>query len=102
MRDAVRDFADELANFVFTTTRNRERRIKVREGDRDAIVTALSFYLMFRDNAKARAFLAKTAEDEPRPGDDLSYYLGPSATNATQDQCDELARNVAEAGSANG
>jgi len=32
-----------------------------------------------------------------KPGDDLSYYLGPSATCATAEQCAELERAFKEA-----
>jgi hypothetical protein len=32
-----------------------------------------------------------------KPGDDLSYYLGPSAKRATAEQCRELRRALKEA-----
>jgi hypothetical protein len=32
-----------------------------------------------------------------KPGDDLSYYLGPSAKRATRKQCDELRGTFANA-----
>lgn len=32
-----------------------------------------------------------------KPGDDLSYYLGPAATRATEAQCEELRRALREA-----
>lgn len=32
-----------------------------------------------------------------KPGDDLSYYLGPSAKYATKEQCEELEKMLAEA-----
>ena len=36
--------------------------------------------------------IAEVTWKPPRPGDDLSYYLGPTAKRATQEQCDELDR----------
>ena len=35
-----------------------------------------------------------------KPGDDLSYYLGPDAKRATAEQCRELERMLAEASAA--
>jgi hypothetical protein len=32
-----------------------------------------------------------------KPGDDLSYYLGPAATCATEAQCEELRQALLEA-----
>lgn len=34
---------------------------------------------------------------EIKPGDDLSYYLGPDAACATEEQCEELRRALREA-----
>lgn len=53
----------------------------------------------FREDEIARA-AAEADDDVPlpaaKPGDDLSYYLGPDATCATAEQCAEMERTMAD------
>ena len=41
--------------------------------------------------------IAPPERAKPNPGDDLSYYLGPSAKTASAEQCREVERIFAEA-----
>ena len=41
--------------------------------------------------------ITQVSDMDFKPGDDLSYYLGPAATCATEAQCEELRQALLEA-----
>lgn len=44
-----------------------------------------------------RTDITQVSDMDFKPGDDLSYYLGPAATCATEAQCEELRQALLEA-----